>query len=281
MSQQIRIPTPLAQPSISKEALTLKTLSLTKKPNLENRQFHIIAYLAFCVAAPFYPGLANAAGWEIDPVRIELSTQQQTAALSVKNTTNQSTSIQIQAVTWSQRDGKDVYAPTKELLVSPPIVTIAPKSEQIVRVALRRDADAAKELTYRLNMQEIPPKQSANFTGVKVALRVTLPVFVQSQKGGAKPKMDWEFLRMPNEQFKVTLLNTGNAHVQISDFALYAPGNGKAIAGESGSSYVLEGQTHEWMVKSNSLDNVSNDHLRFTAFTDANNIDTEIVLRKP
>jgi fimbrial chaperone protein len=237
--------------------------------------------LAICVAAFFFPSLVIAAGWEIDPVRIELSTQQQTAALSVKNTTNQSTSIQIQAVTWSQRDGKDIFTPTKELLVSPPIVTIAPKSEQIVRVALRRDADASKELTYRLSMQELPPKQSANFTGVKVALRVTLPIFVQSLNGGAMPKMEWEILRMPEDQLKVTLHNTGNAHVQISDFSLFVPGNGKSIAGESGSSYVLEGQSHDWMLKSNSLDTVTNNRLRFTAFTDANNIDTEIALRKP
>jgi P pilus assembly chaperone PapD len=130
-------------------------------------------------------------------------------------------------------------------------------------------------------MQELPPKQSANFTGVKVALRVTLPIFVQSLNGGAMPKMEWEILRMPEDQLKVTLHNTGNAHVQISDFSLFVPGNGKSIAGESGSSYVLEGQSHDWMLKSNSLDTVTNNRLRFTAFTDANNIDTEIALRKP
>jgi len=259
----------------------LKNLSLNKIHSQENSQLHIAAYMVLCVTFSCFPSLTNAAGWEIDPVRIELSTQQQTAALSVKNTTNQSTSIQIQAVTWSQRDGKDIFAPTKELLVSPPIVTIAPKSEQIVRVALRRDADAAKELTYRLNLQELPPKQSANFTGVKVALRVTLPVFVQSLNGGASPKMEWDIMRMPEDQLKVTLRNTGNAHVQISDFGLYALGNEKAIAGESGSSYVLQGQTHEWALKANSLDKVTNNRLRFTAFTDANNIDTEIVLHKP
>ena len=243
--------------------------------------FQVIGQLFLCVTVCCLPSLAKAAGWEIDPVRVELSTQQQTSALSIKNTTAQSTSIQIQAVTWSQRDGKDIYTPTKELLVSPPIVTIAPKSEQIIRVALRRDADASKELTYRLNLQELPPKQSSNFTGVKVALRITLPVFVQSLKGGAMPNMEWNVLRMPDDQLKVTLRNTGNAHVQISDFSLFVPGNDKLIAGESGSSYVLEGQTHEWMLQTKSLTDVTNNRLRITAFTDANNIDTEIALRKP
>lgn len=259
----------------------MKNFSLNKRHNPENSMIHIAAYFVVYIAASCLAGSANAAGWEIDPVRIELSTQQQTAALSVKNTTNQTTSIQIQAVTWSQRGGKDIFTPTKELLVSPPIVTIAPNSEQIIRVALRRDADAAKELSYRLNLQELPPKQSLNFTGVKVALRVTLPVFVQPINGGAVPKMEWDILRMQSDQLKVTLRNPGNAHVQISDFALYVPGNEKSIAGESGSSYVLEGQTHEWLLKANSLENITGNRLRITAFTDANNIDTEIALRKP
>lgn len=259
----------------------MTNLSQNKKQTQGKYSFQTVGQLILCVSVCCLPNLAKAAGWEIDPVRIELSTQQQTSALSIKNTTAQSTSIQIQAVAWSQSDGKDIYTPTKELLVSPPIVTIAPKSEQIIRVALRRDADAAKELTYRLNLQELPPKQSASFTGVKVALRITLPVFVQSLMGEAMPKMEWNIYRMQDDQLKVTLRNSGNAHVQISDFALYVPGNDKSIAGESGSSYVLEGQTHEWMLKANSLNDLTNNRLRITAFTDANNIDTEIALRKP
>jgi fimbrial chaperone protein len=256
-------------------------LSCNKKNTPKNNSFYLVASLTFCAFACYFPSVSKAAGWEIDPVRIELSTLQQTAALSIKNTTNQSTSIQIQAVTWAQRDGKDIFAPTKELLVSPPIVTIAPKSEQIIRVALRRNASATNELTYRLNLQELPRKQSANFTGVKVALRVTMPVFVQSLDGGAAAKMEWDISRMPEDQLKATLKNTGNAHIQISDFAVYIPGVDKPIAGEAGSSYVLAGQMHEWMLASNSLGKINNNLLRFTAFTDANNIDTEIVLHKP
>jgi len=256
-------------------------LSLIKNQIPQNHTFQLATGAVLFALACYLPNMSKAAGWEIDPVRIELSTQQQTAALNIKNTTNQSTSIQIQAVTWAQRDGKDVFAPTKEILVSPPIVTIAPKSEQIVRVALRRDASATNELTYRLNLQELPPRQAGNFTGVKVALRVTLPIFVQSIDGGAVPKMEWDVSRMDKDQFKATLRNSGNAHIQISDFALYIPGIDKAIAGESGSSYVLAGQTREWMLTSNSSEKINNDRLRFTAFTDANNIDTEIVLHKP
>jgi len=224
---------------------------------------------------------ASAAGWEIDPVRIELSPQQQTAALTVKNSSDQVTSIQIHSVAWSQRDGKDIYIPTKELLVSPPIVTIAPKSEQVIRVALRRQADPANELDYRISLQELPPQPTPNFMGVKVALRVSLPVFVQSINGGVAPKMEWEILQMPGNQLKVIMRNSGNAHIQISDFALYLPGHDKPLGGESGSTYVLAGQTHEWLLQTSALEKIVNNRLRLTAYTDAYNVDTEIVLHKP
>ncbi len=236
--------------------------------------------LAIFTAAIFVATQAGAAGWEIDPVRVELSPQQQTGAVTVRNSSDQPTSIQVQAVAWSQRDGKDIYTPTNEILVSPPMVTIAAKGEQVIRVALRRQADATKELTYRISLQELPPPPAAGFTGVNVALRITLPVFVQSQTGKAAPKMEWQVSQSTLNQLRVGVRNPGTAHVQISDFALYAPGSNTRITGEPSSSYILEGQLHEWLLNTNSKV-FSGDRLRLKAYTDADNVDMELVLAKP
>ena len=234
-----------------------------------------------CALAAFLPQLAGAAAWDIDPVRVELSPEQQTAAITIKNDSDQATSIQIQTVAWSQVGGKDVYTPTRELLVSPPIVTIAPKSEQVIRAALRRQADASGELAYRINLQELPPPPAEGFTGVQVALRIGLPVFVQSQKGDAASKMLWSVVRMSDNQLKVGLRNSGNAHVQVSDFSLYVPGRDQPIVGESGSNYVLAGQTREWLLKTSLTETLAGGRLHLKAFTDAGDIDTELVLDKP
>ena len=245
-----------------------------------NRNIKTDFCLVVCAFALLIPGLSRAAGWEIDPVRVELSPEQQTAAITIKNGSDQPTSIQIQAVEWSQIQGKDVYKPTKELLASPPIVTIAPKGEQIIRVALRRQADASNELTYRISLQELPPQPAPGFMGVQVALRVSLPVFVQSQKGKAMPKAVWNISRMPDNKLKVSVRNNGNAHIQISDFALYVPGVAQAITDESGSSYVLAGQMHEWVLPTSSVGKVTAKRLRLKAYTDVDNVDTELVLGK-
>lgn len=241
------------------------------------RVSHAIALYAFAL---LIPNLASAAGWSIDPIRLELSPSKQTAAVTLTNDTDQPTSIQIQAVAWTQVDGRDVYTPTKELLVSPPIVTIAPKSVQIVRVALRKQADATKELAYRINLQELPTASTSGSSAVQVALRIGLPVFVQSQKGDAAPKTDWK-VSSSNNVLKVSLRNEGTAHIQVSDFALYAPGSEQSIGGEIGSTYVLAGQTHEWQLRSTSAARESGGRLRLKAFTDAGNVDNILVLDKP
>jgi fimbrial chaperone protein len=238
--------------------------------------FMLLASVAFLL-----PGFATAAGWNIDPVRIELSQEQQTAALTITNDSDQPTSIQIQAVDWSQVDGKDVFSPTREILISPPLVTIAPKAEQIIRVALRRPADSSSELAYRINLQELPPPPSPEFVGVQVALRIGLPVFVQSQKGGVAPKAIWKVTKVADDTLKVEVRNQGTAHIQISDFALYVAGGEKPITDESVSSYVLAGQTRTWELKTSSLLKIADGRLRLKAYTDADNVDTEVKLEKP
>ena len=251
--------------------------------NPKHRAMHGVALCAMVLPMVlFFPRLVGAADLDINPVRLEISAQEPTAAITIKNESDKPTSIQIRAVAWSQLDGKDVYVPTGDLLVSPPIVTIAPKSEQVIRAALRRPVDKASELAYRINLQELPEPPDPAFAGVQVALRIGLPVFVQPQESKALPKMAWSIVRLPDNTLKVGLHNSGNAHVQISDFALYVPGSAQPLVGESSSSYVLAGQTREWLLKPvAAMDKANGGLLRLKAYTDAGDIDMELALAKP
>lgn len=246
-----------------------------------SRQRRAARYVVACTLGVLVPGLLWAADWAIDPVRVVLSPEQQSAAIILKNTSDRPTSIQIQVVAWSQLDGKDVYTATRDLLVSPPIVNIPAGGEQVIRAALRRQADPANELSYRINLQELPPSPTPGVNGVQVALRIGLPVFVQSEKGEAAPKMLWSVQRLRGNQLKVALKNQGNAHVQVTDFSLSLPGSTQTIAGESGSSYVMAGQTREWLLKTASSEKIASGRVHLKAYTDAGDIDTELALGKP
>ncbi len=237
---------------------------------------------ALCAFALFaLPLHVQAADLGVEPISIELSPDQQTAAIKITNGSDQPTSIQLQAVAWSQLDGKDVYTPTRELLVAPPIITLAPNSEQIIRTALRRQADPVNELAYRIFLQELPAPPPPGFRGLQVALRIGLPVFVKPQQGKAVPKMLWSVARAPENSLKVTLQNQGNAHVQVSDFAFYVPGSDRPIAGESGSSYALAGQTRTWLLKADASAKTAGGRLRLKAYTDAGEVDVELGLGTP
>jgi len=221
---------------------------------------------------------SEAATWNVEPIRVELSSEQTTSVITITNEGDQPTSIQVLLVAWSQEQGKDIYLPSKDLIISPPIFTIHPKQNQIVRVGLRQRLDWTGEMSYRIYLQELPPVASSHSSAVQVALRVSLPVFLQSQKSIAAPKMVWRIQQAPEKSLLVSLENQGNAHIQISDLALYLSGRELPIASETVSSYVLAGQRHEWILKLNTIENLRGGHLRLKAYTDNENVDREIEL---
>jgi len=229
-------------------------------------------------AALLAPLLAQAASLEIDPVRIDLTPQHKTAAITIRNNSDQATTIQIKAVHWSQTEVGDLNSDTRDLIAFPPLVKIAPNSAQIVRVALRRTPHATHEVTYRINLEEVPPAPVAGVTSVLVALRIGLPVFVRSKDGKSAPEMRWSALYAKNGDLNLTLRNPGTAHVQVTDFLLMVPGSDAVIAAEQRSSYVLAGQTRTWQFKPSDASMLSGPRIRMKVFTDAGDADQELPL---
>jgi fimbrial chaperone protein len=85
---------------------------------------------------------ATAGTFSISPVRVELSTQRRTEALTVRNeAADREVVVQAQTLLWSQQDGQDKLLETRDLVVTPPVFTLPPNSQQIVRVAVRRATD--------------------------------------------------------------------------------------------------------------------------------------------
>ena len=81
------------------------------------------------------PGICGS--FEVNPIRVDLAPQERSSA----DRQEQRRGVRRSAgavLAWSQQDGRDVLSPTNEVLVSPPIATIAPDKEQIIRVGLRR-----------------------------------------------------------------------------------------------------------------------------------------------
>ena len=202
----------------------------------------VTAWMLMLAAA----GPAAAGTFSIAPVRIELAGAQRTAVLTVHNDDAAPLVVQLSVLNWAQPAGGESYAATRDLLATPPVFTLPPNGEQIVRVALRRDPDAARELDYRLLLAEVPQPIDKNFTGLRVALRLSIPVFVKAASP-VPAALAWRAQWLDDGGLAVSASNTGQTHQQVSDFTLHFAGSEGTARGVV-SRYVLPGSTVTWKI---------------------------------
>jgi fimbrial chaperone protein len=221
-----------------------------------------------------FAATALAGSFQVNPIRVDLGKGATNAVIKVRNDGDEAVVIQASVLAWTQTNGQDAYTPTMEALITPPVMTVAPGAEQVVRVGLRRGPDPQRELAYRVFLQEVAPPPKPGFSGLQVALRVGLPVFV-APVAPATRQLEWSARVAANGTVMLTAKNTGNAHVQVTDVGLSAPG-GEPVAHESSLAYVLAGQTHEWTLPASPDRAKPSGELRLKAITDAGDIDTAV-----
>lgn len=190
---------------------------------------------------------AAAGNFSVSPIRIDLSGAQPTAVVTVHNNDAAPLLVQAATLSWSQPAGEESYADTKDILATPTVFTLPPDGDQIVRVALRRGADASKELAYRLMLSEVPQAPSEGFTGLRVALRLSLPIFVKPA-ADARADVTWQARRNADGTLTVSALNKGALHAQVTDFELSFADHPEPTK-VTVTRYVLPGNTVSWNVK--------------------------------
>lgn len=189
---------------------------------------------------------AWAGSFSVSPTRIELQPGQRAAVVTLRNVDAAPLTIQIELVDWSQSTGDDQYTPSRELLATPPVFTLAPQSEQVVRIALRGVPDQATEKAYRIFFQEVPRAAEPGFNGLNVALRVGVPIFTQPLQAAAG-KLEWALHEAGDGKLRIEASNRGNAHVQVTGFELSMAGVPDRLPVEQ-MRYVLPGATIGWTV---------------------------------
>jgi fimbrial chaperone protein len=181
-----------------------------------------------------------AAGFSVTPVRIYMKPQDRAVALTITNEADTPVVLQADLYAWSQKaDGADDLVLTEDLILSPPIIKLAPKARQVVRLARLMPPDPERQLTYRLIMREIPealaPKDRIQ---VGIALALSMPVFItpapaKREMGcSAAPAADPAVLEVACE-------NRGSAYAQVREILVK---QGEAVLGRfEGGAYILPG----------------------------------------
>lgn len=219
--------------------------------------------------------MALAGSFTVNPVRVTLTDTQGIAALTVRNMGAEATVVQLDLMDWSQAKGDNVLVPSEQLLATPPLFTLPPGGSQIIRVGLRKPADANRESTYRVILREVLPERTDE-QGLRVALQLSLPVFVVPH-GRYTPKLNWKLTRTGGDGLRLTATNVGNAHVQIGSFRIMLPDERTSIANRAAPDYLLPGTSRSWDLHTNA-DVTTGAPLRLHADTDAGEIRANLVL---
>lgn len=209
-----------------------------------------VALAAGLAALCALPVPAVAGNFSISPLRVDFGQDSGTAALTVRNEDSTPVVIQAEGFAWSQDDGQDALAPTRDLLISPAVFTVPPGGSQLVRVALRRALDPTRELPYRMTLQEVPPAVRQEYTGLQVALRMSVPVFVASA-APATPRVVWHGQRNADGRLVVAARNDGTAHERVRGFTLKTADGAVTVFEQPVMTYVLPGAERRWVIDNN------------------------------
>lgn len=231
----------------------------------------VFALCQLAIAAP-----AIAGSFSITPLRAEFSDRKRIEAFTIRNEENNAVVVQTSVQTWTQVDGQDELTPTRDALATPAVFTIPAKGQQILRLALRRDPDSERELTYRVVLQEVPNATPSDFNGLRVSLRLTLPIFVApSAKASISlhKALAWRAARRDGKLF-IAASNSSNEHIQIFDCTASFDDATEPTRNSVGK-HVLAGAHIEWAMQM--PQDINRDAaFKLSCLTDQGEVDTEL-----
>lgn len=214
----------------------------------------LLAALILMIIAPA-PASAQQPGavliWPVNPV---IEANKQAAALWLENPGKTPVTLQVRIYAWAQTGGKNVYADQQAVIGTPPIMTIAPGSKQLVRLTRAGPPPTNAETPYRVIIDEIPVESAtaaAPGAAISFRMRYSLPLFVL---GGASPTRDdkdgkaspsipdltWHIVTDGRERL-LEIRNASAVHARLTDVSLGATPLAEGLLG-----YVLPGEMMRW-----------------------------------
>ena len=204
-----------------------------------------IALIAWTGLFQSLPTELQSASLQVSPVSIELQAPAAAATLKLNNEGATPLNAQIRVFRWSQVNGEDKLEPTEDVVASPPIASLAPRTDYTVRLVRVAKRPVAAGETYRLLVDELPDAKGQRNGVVNLVLRYSIPVFFYPREAAAS-KLAWS-IEQHNGRVSVAARNDGDRHVRISVLKVQ-DGNGSTVSFGNGlTGYVLGRSTMRWL----------------------------------
>ena len=159
-------------------------------------------------------------------------------AITINNESDEELVMQADVYAWTQKPGgEDQLILTEDLILSPPILKLAPRAHQVVRLARLGAPPVSGQQTYRLIVREVPEaKPTDKPLELQIALAFSLPVFITQP--GARRQLGCTVDRLSADTVRAQCENTGNAYAHLRELTLHGAG-GETLALRNTGGYIL------------------------------------------
>lgn len=182
----------------------------------------------------------------ISPILVDLSPQKKVASLTLVNTSDKKLRYQANSLSWLQVDGKNHYEETKDLLVVPAMVEIAPGASQIFRVTSRFPQANSVEKSYRLVLEDLTeeePNDLAKANQLIFRISHDIPVFLAPMQQKISSSR-WIRCEAPAGQGCIRIENLGNERIRFSDLNIQGEKWEKSL---TVNDTILAGAWKQWL----------------------------------
>lgn len=187
----------------------------------------------------------SAASLQVSPTSLDIAAPGTATTLTLNNPGDAPLKAQVRVFRWSLVDGEEHLDPTTDVVASPPIASLQPQTDYVVRIVRTAKAPVAVEETYRLVVDEIPDRTNLPANSVAMAFRYSVPVFFVA-KGGGAPSVAWS-VQARNGKTYISATNTGTRRVRLADLKI-TDGSGKPVVIAKGlAGYVLARSSKSWV----------------------------------
>ena len=197
------------------------------------------------LALALWMGIAAAApsgDLRIEPVSLTLAPDAGAASLWLSNGRQAPLHAQVRIFAWTQQNGGEVLATTRDLAVSPPLLQVPGQGRQLVRVVRLAPAGPATETAYRLIVDELPAAGATD--GGR--LRYSIPVFLAPAAAVAGPRLSARIEADGRGQRHLRVDNSGDRHARIANLSFVGTGGREHLLAPNLAGYVLPGRYKHW-----------------------------------
>lgn len=197
----------------------------------------------------------QAAALQVSPTTVQFNADGKAERVWLSASGEKPVTGQVRVYRWAQKDGKDVLTPTRDVVASPPMMTVPAGQTQLLRLVSKVPAGKAEQ-AYRLIVDELPPAgEKQPHAGMQLLLKYSIPLFVApagKALDNAKRALEGVTFSLQREGSKTWLTadNTRTTHIRLSALTYVTTGGQVQTLNAGLLGYVLAGSHQRWAVTS-------------------------------